>query len=104
MNGKEKMSALVEIVARTMMETVGVGWDDMESKREACIVSKAAIQSIQEAGYCIVPQEVDESMKAEFYNALAAWKNHSGKVTTNVASDIYKAFIKAAPDVLGDEK
>ena len=98
------MNALVEVVAKTLMEAVGTDWDDVESKQDAYMVAKAAIAAIHDAGYVIAPREVDAAMREEFFNALAAWKSRKGQTSTNVAGDIYKAFIDAAPNVLEAEK
>ena len=98
------MNAVVEVVAKSLMEAVGTDWDDVESKQDAYKVAKAAIEAIHEAGYVIAPREVDAAMREEFFNALTAWKSRKGKTSTNVAGDIYRAFIDAAPNVLEVDK
>lgn len=97
------MTDLTDIVARAIMEArcdgEAVGVIDCQAERQAT----AALASLREAGYVVVPKEPSEEMKVaglkegDILGELVDWRGPDSATREDIDS-VYRAMIAAAEE------
>jgi hypothetical protein len=93
------MTGLIEQVARAIAAADGYSWNDFpEYHQQYLTLAQVTISAIQESGtHRIMPMEPTEKMLE------AGWGSGTSKAR-NIAYNVWKPMVAAAPDPLKEEK